>query len=211
VYPSLFAAGSVWLATLGAGRGARVLRAAAVSAVVLFGAFLLPVALPILRPRLMERYGQWSRLTVTQRTNQGHLLRLPQDYADMLGWEDRVAAVKQVFDSLPPEKRAVAVLVGENYGEAGALDFYGPRMGLPKVVSPAGSFWFFGPGDKPGTILITLGVRHEGLEPLCGVITTGPRLLNPWTVEEEQDITIYVCEQFNTTLQELWPKLAGRN
>ena len=83
--------------------------------------------------------------------------------------------------------------------------------GLPRVVSAAGSYWFFGPGEKPGTVLVTLGVSREDLLRFYGVVTPAGRLTNDWTVEEEQDITVYVAEQPKTTLQELWPKLAGRN
>jgi hypothetical protein len=139
------------------------------------------------------------------------MLRLPQDYADMLGWTDRVALVAHVYDSLPAEKRAKVVLAAENYGEAGALEFYGPKYGLPAVVSAAGSFWFFGPGEKPGEVVITLGVDREDLEPLCGIVTPAGRITNEWTVEEEQDITVYICEQPKLTMQALWPTLAGRN
>ena len=211
VYPTLFAAGGVWLEGLGAARGARLLRTSAVAVIILYAAFIFPVGLPILPPEQMSRYGAASGLTVAQRTNQGHHLRLPQDFADMLGWEERVAAVKHVFDSLPPEKRAAAVLAGENYGEAGALDFYGPRLGLPRVVSAHGSYWFFGPGEKPGTVLITLGVSREDLLRFYGTVTPGAHLTNEWTVEEEQDLTVYICERPKTTLQALWPQLAGRN
>jgi hypothetical protein len=103
------------------------------------------------------------------------------------------------------------VLIGENYGEAGAIDFYGQRLGLPPAVSAAGSYWFFGPGDKPGNVVITLGVSREDLEKFCGTATAAGRITNDWTVEEEQDVSVYVCEHPNVTLQALWPTLAGRN
>ncbi len=211
IYPTLFAAGAVWLGQAGASRAVRIGQAAAVTAVVGFGAFLLPIGLPILPPPLMARYAAAVGIAEATRTNRGTMLRLPQDYADMLGWEERVALVARVYDSLPPEKRAEAVLVGENYGQAGALDFYGPRLGLPPVVSAAGSYWFFGPGTKPGTVVISLGVSREDLETFFGTVTAAGRITNDWTVEEEQDLTVYVCEDPRETLQLLWPKLAGRN
>ncbi|HUO52352.1 MAG TPA: glycosyltransferase family 39 protein [Gemmatimonadaceae bacterium] len=211
IYPTLFAAGSVALGALASTRATRVLRIATVSAIVLFGLFIAPAGLPILPPPAMERWGEASGFSVLRRTNQGHLLRLPQDYADMLGWEDLARAVQHVYDSLPPEKRAQVVIAGENYGEAGALEFYGRRLGLPNVVSTAGSFWFFGPGEKPGAVVITAGVPRRSLERFCGVVTPAAHLVNDWLVEEEQDRTIYVCEQPRLTLQELWPGEAGHN
>ena len=211
IYPTLLAAGSVQLVRLGAGRSARVLRAAAIAAVLLYGLFTLPFALPILPKENMARYAVASGLTAAVRTNYGTVLRLPQDYADMLGWRDRALLVQRVFDSLPAEKRAEVVLAGENYGEAGSLDFYGPSLNLPRVVSAHGSYWFFGPGEKPGTVLITLGISREDLLKAYDEVTLAAHSHDDWLVDEEQDIDVYVCERPRSTLQALWPSLAGRN
>jgi hypothetical protein len=205
------AAGCVWLERLGAGYAARLARVATAAAVLLYALFLLPFALPILRPDLMARYSVASGLTAAVQTNYGTTLPLPQDFADMTGWHEMALAVRHVYDSLPAEKRDVAVLAGNNYGEAGALDFYGPKLGLPYVVSDHGSYWFFGPGARPGTVLITLGFSREDLAPQCGSITHAARVTNTWGVDEEQDVSVYVCEQPRMTLQQIWPSLAGRN
>jgi hypothetical protein len=103
------------------------------------------------------------------------------------------------------------VLIGENYGEAGAMEFYGPKLGLPRVVSAAGSYWFFGPGEKPGTVVISLGVTQHDMEQFFGRVTYAGRVLNDWGVPEEQDVSIYVGENPKATIQQVWPTLAGRN
>ena len=213
VYPTLFAAGAVWIARLGAGAMPfrTTVLTSVLTSVLLFDAIVLPIGLPFLPKERMARYASALGIAEATRTNRGTMLRLPQDYADMLGWKERAAMVARVFDSLPPEKRAQAVIAGENYGEAGALEFYGPQLGLPGVVSAAGSYWFFGPGEKAGTVLITLGVSREDLLRFYGVVTPAARLTDDWTVEEEQDLTVYVAEDPKQTLQELWPRLAGRN
>ena len=89
-------------------------------------------------------------------TNTGEQLALPQDYADMLGWPEQAAAVAAAFRALPPAEQGVAAVLGGNYGQAGALALYGPRLGLPPAVSPAGSFWFFGPGDREGRVAVVV-------------------------------------------------------
>jgi 4-amino-4-deoxy-L-arabinose transferase-like glycosyltransferase len=214
IYPTLFAAGAVvferWLATRG-GRQAAALRVAAIVVLVGYACIALPVELPIFSKETTAAFVSGSGVTSTARTNQGTQLRLPQDYADMLGWPELVNAVAHVYDSLPPEKRAQAVLVGENYGEAGAMEFYGPKLGLPRVVSAAGSYWFFGPGEKPGAVVISLGVTQHDMEQLFGTVTFAGKVLNDWGVPEEQDVSIYIGENPKETLQQLWPKLAGRN
>ncbi|HET7039218.1 MAG TPA: hypothetical protein VFH97_04980, partial [Gemmatimonadales bacterium] len=99
---------------------------------------------------------------------------------------------------------ARAVLFGANYGQAGALDLYGRRLGLVPVVSLAGSFYLFGPGDRPGDVLVFLGIEPEALQDLCRSVSMPARVTNPWGVDEEQDVPIVVCRGPRGTLQELW-------
>ena len=58
---------------------------------------------------------------------------------------------------------------------------------------------------------VSLGVSREDLEKFFGTVTAAGRITNDWTVEEEQDLTVYVAEEPREALQALWPKLAGRN
>ena len=214
IYPSLFAAGAVaverWT-DRGSSRAMSLVRALAVVVLVSYAALAAPLELPIFSKETSAAFASRSKMSGATRTNQGVALKLPQDYADMLGWPELAAAVAHAYDSLPPEKRAQAVLIGDNYGEAGALEYYGPRLGLPRVVSAAGSYWFFGPGEKPGTVAVTLGVTKEDLEKFFETVTPAGRVINTWGVPEESDVSIYVAENPRTTLQALWPSLAGRN
>lgn len=128
----------------------------------------------------------------------------------MLGWEAQAEAVAQVYHELPPEERGKAVIVAENYGQAGAVDFFGPSLGLPPAVLPAGSYWFFGPGDKPGEVVVKIGGVREDLTPYCGAVELAARVDEPWVVPEERNLPIWICRQPYRTLQDLWPSFAGR-
>ncbi len=214
IYPTLFAAGAValerWTAHL-AVRASMAVRATITVVLVAYAAFALPLELPIFSKERTAAFASRTKADGATKTNQGVTLKLPQDYADMLGWPELVSAVAHAYDSLPPEKRAQAVVIAGNYGEAGALDYYGPRLGLPRVVSAAGSYWFFGPGEKPGNVVVTLGVTREDLEKFFETVTPAGRVLNEWGVPEESDVSVYVAEHPHTTLQALWPSLAGIN
>ena len=210
-YPVMFAAGAVGLERLRAPRWGPALRRVAAVSTAAYGVLVLPLGVPIMPPAPLERYIHAIGATAALRDNQGVLGRLPQDYADMLGWQERVAAVAQAFHTLSPLDRAQAVIIGNNYGEAGALDFYGPRLGLPPVVSAAGSFYYFGPGTRPGSVAVTLGEGERGLHRLFDSVEAGPHLTNPLTVREERDLTIYICRGPKGTLQEIWPREAGRH
>ncbi|HMA21468.1 MAG TPA: hypothetical protein VKO87_11745, partial [Gemmatimonadaceae bacterium] len=209
IYPALFGAGGVAIERLPRFRMATAWIAA--SLMVAYGLLLLPIGIPILPPEKMVAYTRAIGASEANRTNRGELGDLPQDYADMLGWPEQAAAVASVYNSLSPDERAKAVIIADNYGEAGALDFYGPRYGLPSAISAAGTYWFFGPGQKPGDVAVTIGVGTDDLQPFYREATVVRRITHPWTVAEERDVPIIVARGPYHTLQQVWPSLAGQN
>ncbi|HEX6750260.1 MAG TPA: glycosyltransferase family 39 protein [Longimicrobium sp.] len=211
VYPTLIGAGAAALGRLRVRFLAPALQWGAVVVMVAGGLYILPLGIPILPPRWMAEYSRAARLDEANRNNRGEMERLPQDYADMLEWEDEVAAVARVYRSLPPEKRAQAVIWANNYGQAGAIDFYGPKYGLPPAASDAGTYWFFGPPRLPGQVLVAIGENPADLRRIYASVRPVLHIDNPWWVSEERHNTVYVAEGPNTTLQALWPKLAGNN
>jgi len=198
IYPALTAAGCVALERIGA-PVATPLRALTALVLLAGGAVAVPLGLPVLGLR---------RATTT---NTGEVLALPQDYADMLGWESLVRATAGVYRGLPDADRVRAVVIADNYGEAGALDLFGPKLGLPPAVSATGSYWFFGPGRLPGEVAIVVGADSTDLAPFFGVIRLARTVSNPLGVPEEQHVLIWVCREPRKTLQQVWPALAGRN
>jgi hypothetical protein len=211
LYPALFGAGTVALERAAHGTRGEIVQAAAVAVLFAFFLVVAPLGVPVLPPLEMAAYARALGVTAAVRTNTGETGALPQDYADMLGWREQAAAVARVYHGLPEEQRRRAVLVAGNYGEAGALDLYGPRFDLPAAVSPTGSYWFFGPGDLPGEIIVTLGVPADSLRALYDSVRTAAWVGHPWAVEEERRVSINVASGARTTLQAIWPSLAGRN
>ena len=211
LYPTLFAAGGILLERAAHGVAAELLQVGAVAILLAFAVGTLPLGVPILPPPAMASYADALGVQAAVRTNTGEVESLPQDYADMLGWEEQVATVARVYHTLPAEQRERAVVVAGNYGEAGALDYYGPRYGLPEVVSPAGSYWFFGPGRRPGDVVITIGVPRVELARFFDSVETAATVSHQWAVAEERSLAVNVGTGPRTTLQKLWPSLAGQN
>ena len=211
VYPALFAAGACAIELISR-RNLRIgLQWAAGILIAGFGLLTLPIGIPILPPEKMASYSLAIGATSALRNNQGELDRLPQDYADMIGWPEQVAEVAKVFNSLPAADKSRAVVLASNYGEAGAIDYYGPKLGLPQVVSTAGTYWFFGPGNKPGEVAVTLGIPEEPLKKFFAEVTLVKTIGNPWSVGEERKVPIFIARHPFQTLQQVWPSLAGRN
>ena len=218
IFPLLFAAGAVFLEQgptrdRGFRAGASGRLGAAAAAVVLYGLLTLPLALPILTPADTARWASALRINAATRTNTGESLALPQDFADMLGWPELARAVGEAYAKLPPVQQNDVTIVAANYGQAGALEFYAPRVGLPGVVSPAGSFWFFGPGERVGDPLLTVGIPEAMLRGRCTRLTSLGRVSHPdtrWQVREEQNVPLFLCEQPVPGLREMWAGLKGR-
>jgi hypothetical protein len=205
IHPVLYGAGAVWLESLVHPRLRALAGWGLGIAVLAWGTFVLPFGLPVVPPEPMARYATMTGITAGTKTNWGEQLELPQDYADMLGWREKADAVARVVANLPPADRHGTVLYAANYGQAGALNLYGRRLGLPPVVSLAGSWLFFGPGDRPGNPIVLLGVEPEEVVTLdCGSIKLAGRVGNSWGVPEERDVPITVCHDPFITMQRLW-------
>ena len=209
--PVLAAVAAVELERVARPRIGPLLRWSAVGAVIVYGAVTLPLGVPIVPPEALERYLEWLGDEDSVTTNVGARERLPQDYADMLGWEGLVAEVARVYHELPPDDRRRAVILASNYGEAGAIDYYGPRRGLPQAVAFVGSYWFFGPGERPGAVTLAIGFAPDDLRPWFGSVEQVASYSNPYGVEEQRDNRILLARDPGRTLQEVWPSLAGIN
>lgn len=177
--------------------------------VIAWGLIGLPMGLPFLGPEPMSAYA--ARLGVGTTTNTGEVISLPQDYADMLGWEDQAAAVELAWQSLTPDERARTVVMGTNYGRAGAIDWFGSDA-LPAAIAPIGSYWFWGPGPLPGEIVIVLGGEAAELEgTYFRSAMEFTRVRRPWGVMEERDVPVTIVREPLVTLQQLWPRFEGMN
>lgn len=135
---------------------------------------------------------------------------------DQVGWPRYVAQVAEVVDALPPGQRARTVLVAENYGEAGALDRYGPDLDLPPVVSGHNALHELARPAEGATTAVVLVQGHgqghvseELLRRSFGSCTLEARLDNGVGVaNEEQGTAVVVCTDPVATWAELWPDFA---
>ena len=85
------------------------------------------------------------------------------NWREEIGWPDLVERVAAIRHSLPGERASAGILAG-NYGEAGAINLYGPAYGLPQAISGANSYWFRGYGDIPPQTVIVLGEQRGFVE-----------------------------------------------
>lgn len=206
VYPMLFAAGGVWWEGLvGRLKALRFMKVALPALIFALGALVAPVALPVLPVETLLRYQAATGLR-PPKSEVGHEGPLHQLYGDQFGWEEMVEKVAAVYHSLPPEERARAAVFANNYGEAGAVDFFGARHGLPKAVSRHQSYYLWGPREYTGEVLIVLGDRRESAGKVCRSVEEREEVNHPLSMREEK-YKILICRGTKEPLPALWPKL----
>ena len=71
------------------------------------------------------------------------------------------AARGSYYHTLSPEEQRKTAIFANNYGEGGAIDFFGPKYGLPKAIGGHQNYWIWGPRDYTGESMIVLGEGHE--------------------------------------------------
>jgi hypothetical protein len=205
-YATLFAAGGVAIEGFTSVGWRRWLRAASV-VLLLASLPTFPMVLPILPPDQVAGYGR--RLGIEPPASERAHARaaLPHHFAWQFGWDEMVAAVAAAYRALPPEEQARAAVVGNNYGESGAVDLLGPKHGLPlRALGTHQSYWLWGPGPPGKDVLIVLGDRPDRLARLCGDVRVAAELHHPLGAVWENG-PVLVCREPRMTLQEVWPRL----
>ena len=169
------------------------------------------VVLPLLPPETYIRYTHFIGISEPKFEHRQASV-LPQLLADRFGWPEMAAAVAKVYNSLPSDERARTAIFGQNYGEAGAIDFYGPRLGPPKAISGHVNYWYWGPRDYSGETMIILGdTAPKQLEQYYSRVEPRGSVGHPYAMASEH-FTIYFCsEPKDGTLTQLWPKLKNWN
>jgi len=208
-FPVLFAAGGVaWESWLAAPRWQWV-KPVYAGLMILVGVLLAPLAVPVLPVETFIRYAAAMHL-VPPRIETYPLGPLPQIYADQFGWEEMTATVARIYNSLPPEARAKTAIFGQNYGQAGAVDLFGPRYGLPKAISPHQNYFYWGPRDYTGESMIVMAGRQERLQQLFTFVQKAGRVDHPYSMPYEH-FDIFYCRGLKWPLREIWPKLKNWN
>jgi hypothetical protein len=213
-YPMLFAAGGVALERLGWGwrqpgavpapaRIAGAMRGLVVAWLVLIGVLIAPFAKPLLSEDAFVAYAGrlGMRPPQEERNTQG---RLPQQYADMHGWRKMAADIGAVYRRLPAPDRAKACVLMTNYGEAGAIDLFGPAYRLPPAISGHNSYFLWGPGSCTGEVVIVFGRSEERLREWFATVERAATFTCTDCMPYESDRPIWIARGLKIPVQAWW-------
>jgi hypothetical protein len=206
IYPMLFAAGAVAFEA-GIERTRQLwLKPAMIVLLIAGGAWLAPLVIPILSVDHLISYMNKLPFKVPRSEHSHESASLPQHYADQFGWEEMTAMTAQAWSRLAPEERNDCGIFAQDYGQAGAIDFFGPRYGLPPALSGHQTYFLWGPRGYSGNCMIVLDDKKEVLDQLFEHVEYVGTSDNPYALE--RNIPVFLCKgaKFGS-LSTLWPKL----
>jgi len=206
IYPMLFAAGAVALES-GVERTRQVwLKPAMILLLLAGGAWLAPVVVPVFSIDRFISYMNTLPFKLPRSEHSHERVSLPQHYADQFGWEEMAAMTAQAWARVPLDERRDCAIFGQNYGQAGAIDFFGPRYGLPPAISGHQTYYLWGPRNYSGKCMVVLGDRKERLTELFEQVEYVGTSDNQYALE--RNIPVYLCRgaKFGS-LRELWPQI----
>jgi hypothetical protein len=176
-------------------------------AVLVGGVLLAPLVVPVLPVDQFIAYLDKLPFKVPRNEHSHARAALPQHYSDQFGWNEIVTGVVGAWNRIPPDDRKDCGIFAQDYGQAGAIDFLGPKYGLPQSLSGHQTWWLWGPRGYSGNCMIVLDDDRETLEKFwTNVEYIGRTPDNPYALEK--NLTIFICRGFRQgTWAELWPKL----
>jgi len=202
VYAVLLSAGGVQAERLLVRTPARV---AATAVFLLLTLPFVPLSLPVLNIESFIAYSKALHLTGTNGTP-AHVIQ--PVYAEEYGWDELAQHVASVYKSLPPAQRARTGIFADTYADAGALALYGPRYGLPPVISAQNTYYLWGTQGYDGRSLIVVGATQAGLvRTLFKKMTLVATYGHPYKWIVEGPTPIYLCSDPIAPLAQLWPRL----
>jgi hypothetical protein len=167
-----------------------------------------PLALPVLPELAFVKYA--AAMGVSQAEDEKHEKGLlPQFQADQHGWEAMASKVAAAYAALTPEEQRVTTLYGGNYGEAGALDYFGKRWGLPPAVSGHNAYFMWGPptGGR-GDVMIAVGdFSCADWDNVYASVAKVDETDDPYVMPYENHVPICVLRGPKVPLEQVWPRL----
>ncbi len=202
IYPVLFAAGAHVIETrIGGLRWATI----AYPALLLVGGLAIaPEAFPLLPIPTFLKYERVLdfRGIKMEKHPEG---RVPQHFADMLGWDTLVATLARAEERLAPAQQREAVVLARDYGQASAVDFLGPKYGLPRAISGHNNYYLYGTRGASGNVVIAVGFNKSQLREEFASVEQLAVYHDDYVLPDFNNLPIYLCTHPIEPLAAWWP------
>lgn len=165
---------------------------------VLFTLPILPLGMPVYRSDKMVKYftelGTKYSMDFGRRWEDGTIHPLPQDYADMIGWEELTRITCDAYSRV--ENKEKCLIFCENYGQAGAISVIGKKYGLPEPISFHDTYRYWLPKFLEQEIEEFIYINDElgeDVNELFAEITEIARIQNGYA--REHGTRVYLCRK----------------
>jgi hypothetical protein len=203
--PVLMAAGGVAWEQWTHGRRWRWARWSVLAVLMVGMGVFLPIAIPVLSPASLDAYQK--RLGIVPNTGEvGDTGELPQYFSDRFGWEELARTVSEIYRDLPQDERSRSIVLGENYGHSGALEYWSRQYELPPVYGTHNNYWIWGPPDVgEDVVVIAVNIDRERLEQEFEEVVEAGVAETPWA--RESHMTVRVCRGLKRPIGEVWSEI----
>ena len=200
IYPMLLAGGAVVFERCLANRAAWTRMAVVI---VIFLALLpgIPLVTWFLPPERLLAYQNVLGFKL-HKSEVKHESLLPQPVADQFGWPEMVNEISGIYNSLVPDDRAATGIWAGNYGEAGAVNLFGPKLGLPQAYSRHQNHWYWGPPPQVYKNLIVILWSLDDVRDNCTSFQAFEHYERFGMGEE--NTPIYLCRGVTFDIQKIW-------
>ena len=177
--------------------------------VVILNLLMVPTGIPIFNTEDLAKYfNRLSKITgvdMGTRWEDAHFHSLPQDYADMLGWDELAKIVIKACDTI--KDKSQIMIYGENYGEAGSIEHYTRKLGYEPVISFSDSYLLWAPDSISEHKKIFIYVNSEmgqDVRNIFAQIDSAGSITNKYA--REFGTSVYICRQARYDFPEFWVK-----
>ena len=209
IYTLYFAAGAVLLEKIFENR--KWLGMTIATLILAPSLVLLPYAVPMLPVETYLKYAEKIGISIDSGEN-NTLGELPQHYADMFGWEEFAGKIAGIYNKLTLEEKEKCIIWVRNYGEAGAVDFFGKKYGLPKAYCGHNSYWYWADLDKEISTVIFVSYSDNPAERLAelkhrnwfeSIELAGVKECR-YCMPHENGRPLFLCRGAKITIKQIW-------
>ncbi|MFA6597457.1 MAG: glycosyltransferase family 39 protein [Ignavibacteriaceae bacterium] len=203
-YPIVFAAGALFFEHFLSRFSTKFFYALPIVILIIGLGIVLPLVLPYFSFETVKEYVE--KIGLNTEIERGKKPPLPQILADRIGWEEKVELMRKAYTSLSVDERNRALLAGSNYGQAGAIDYYGKKYHFPPAVSGHNNYYLWSKENLHGDILLQMdNIRSlEDYQSLFDSVQAyGNVFQNQYVSSHENNLVIFICRGAKYPLRRL--------
>ncbi|MBZ0202215.1 MAG: glycosyltransferase family 39 protein [Ignavibacteria bacterium] len=202
-YPVLLSSGVVFITEFLEKKKMGIMKPVIGVLLILSMSVLLPAVIPVLSPQETSAYLKTIGLMPESGEKQV-IGKLPQYFADRFGWKEMTSKAAGVYNSLGDEEKKHAAIYVQNYGEAGAINYYGKNFNLPQALCGHNNHFLWKPGIDSLTTLIIIGGKIEDHLKVFEEVSQVDIIESEFSMPYESGLAVFLTRKPKKPLKDIW-------